>query len=771
LLLTLYVSQASSQTSDSLDYCVIVLNDSGLYMANTPVRIVSFKKSDGFIKNSITDISGTACFSLAYGRDYNVIIDDSAYSWFKKKITFNAGTKTLNDTIFLSPLITTTDVINVEAQKDFVHVEDDKIVYDISRMKIDPGPDALSLMKKIPMISVEGENVYLRGEQPKILVNGRESQIYGDLKSIPTDLIEKVEVMTVAPSKYEAEGSSGVINVILKKIDDAKYKVNLSGWGNTNNFANLNQGFTFKKNELSFFLNTSQRLYNPTNYSFSTTRNISTGELNVSSIDTSSNNNKSFRMNPGIIYDASKTLYFGVEGVWNFSKQNNNGQSYKEYSYLPGQIQQLLRNNNSNNNDYSLVAYINQQEITGKDELNLEFNLNNTKYDSDFDQTQVLNNVFSPFTNGFSNIRNNNYNIKFDYTKKFTDDLKLETGLKDTYKKEMNNYFSRDTSGVFASDYEFRQNIYSYYGTLSYNNKSIRIKPGLRIEYADMRGLVNAVSEFTNYQFDIFPSLTITKYLADNTQLQLTYGKRIERPRFNALNPFTIKRDIYNVTTGNPDLLPSYTHTFEFRVNKPIDKSYLNANIYFKHNTNLIQNFRYIDSIYSYSTYTNNGYSNDYGLDGSVQLNFGDFWNANLSGRVGKRIYSDDSLNLVSNRVSYNFNIYGGYSNPEIIDASLSMYYYKQSFSPLSIAEPFSSFSLNLSKGFFDRKLYVSFSLDDIFNKGTSENTYIRNGFEQYSRFEGTMGRSAMLSIRFTFGNYDEKRQKGGDIRGEDYGD
>jgi len=769
-LLLLVVSSKVFSQSDSLNYCVVVLNDSGVYVSDMKVRIVSFKKEDGFLKNSATDFSGTACFSLAYGRDYNLIIDDSLYTRLKKKITFNSSAVSLNDTVFLSPKIATTDVINVEAQKDFVHVEDDKTIYDISRMKIDPGPDAFELMKKIPMISTEGENVLLRGEQPKILINGRESQIYGDLKSIPTDLIEKVEVMTIAPSKYESEGSSGVINIILKKIEDAQYKVSLGGWGNTNKYGSFNQNLNFKKDKFSFFLNTSERLFNPTNYSYSTTRNLLTGELSVESADTSGSNSKSLRVNPGLIFDANKDLYFGVEGVLNLSKNTSDGRSFKQYSYLPGEIQQLLRNNNSDNKDYSVVAYVNRKEISGKDELNLEFNLNNTKFNSDFDQSQILNDISTPFTNGFSDIKNNNYNIKLDYEKKFSDDLKFETGLKDTYKKEYNDYFSLDTSGAFASNYEFRQSIYSYYGTLSYNTKSIRVKPGLRIEYADMRGLVNAASEFTNYQFDIFPSLTVTKYMSDNTQLQLSYGKRIDRPRFNALNPFTIKRDIYNITTGNPDLLPSYTHSFEFRFNKPVGTSYVNGNLFFKHNTNLIQNLRYIDSIYTTSSYINNGYSNDYGVDGGYQFSFAEFWNGNLSARVSKKVYSDDSLNGVSDRVSYSMNFWGGYSNSAIIDASVNAYYYKSS-SAFSTNRPFSSLGINVGKYFFNKKLYMAFAVDDLFNRSISENTYIRNGFEQYSRNEGSMGRNFSFNIKFTFGNYDEKRQRGKDIRGDDYGD
>ncbi len=770
-LLFVISTQAFSQNLDSLNYCVVVLNDSGVYVPSMKLRIVSFKKEDDFLKNSTTDFSGTACLTLAHGRVYNLIIDDSLYTRVKKKITFDNTTKFLSDTVFLSGKITSTDVINVEAQKDFMHMEDDKMVYDISKMKIDPGPNALELMKKIPMLSVDGENVLLRGNNAKILFNGREQNMYGDLRSIPTEMIEKIEVMTVVPAKYEAEGIDGVINVVLKKMEEAKYKVSIGGWGNSNSFANLNQSVNFKKDKFSFFLNTSERLFNPKNYNYSTRKNISTGEVTLISNDTSTYTTNAFRINPGMIYDINKNLYFGIEGVLNVSKITADSKSYRQYSYQPDFIQQLLRNNNNDNKDYSLIGYINQTEITGKDELNLEYNLSNTKYNSDFDQVQVLGNVSTPFTSGTSDIKNNNYNIKLDYSKKINDKLKFETGFKDSYKKEDNSYFSLDTSGSFSSDYEFKESIYSYYGTMTYNTKSLHFKPGLRIEYSDMTGIVNSSSQFTNYQFDIFPSMLITKYFDDNAQIQLSYGKRIERPRFNALNPFPIKRDIYNLSWGNPELQPAYTHSFELKFNKPLGRNNVSTNLFFKHNTNLIQNLRYIDSIYTIAQYRNNGYSNEYGTDASLSLQMGEFWNTNLYGKIGKKIYGDDSLNASTDGISYNISLWGSYSNPAVLDASLSLYYAKYNFSALTDAKPFSSLSFSLGKNFFDRKLSVYLSLDDIFNSTSSENTYIRSGFEEFSRFTGSMGRSVSMNFRFTFGNYDEKRQKGKDLRGEDYGD
>ena len=152
------------------------------------------------------------------------------------------------------------------------------------------------------------------------------------------------------------------------------------------------------------------------------------------------------------------------------------------------------------------------------------------------------------------------------------------------------------------------------------------------------------------------------------------------------------------------------------------------------------------------------------------RISLNDFWNANVYGRAGKKVYSEDSLNASSDRVSLNGNFWGGYSNPDVIDANVSFYCYKQN-SALSVGELFTSLNLSFGKNFLDKKLYIGISLDDLLNKTSSEYTYVKDGYEQFSRYSGGMGRSVSINFSFTFGNYDEKRQKGKDIKGDDYGE
>lgn len=661
-----------------------------------------------------------------------------------------------------------TPEIKVEAEENFMRVEDDKTIYDISKMKMDPGPNALELMRKIPMVTVENENVLLRGSSPKILINGRESQLYGDLKTLPTDLIESIEVMTIAPSKYEAEGINGVINIVLKKFEESKYRVSLSSSASTNNSYNSYLDANYKKNKFSFFLNSGGNFGNFRSTGQSYTKNLLTNEFSYFSDDSSKNNFKYLRINPGIIYDANKNLYFGIEGVFGINNSAYNANSNREYSY---NTQTLLSNAGTDSKNYSLLAYISQKEIFEKDELNLEFNLNNSENNSNSSQEQFSNNLFTPLLNSVSDIENNNYTLKFDYSKKAGEFLNFETGLRENYKNELNNYVNTDTAATTKDSYGFTQRIYSYYGTLSYILNTFRIKPGIRMEYADLKGTVNSSFEFTNYKFDIFPSLTVTKFFTDNTQIQLAYGKKIERPRFNSLNPYPLNRDIYNTVSGNPGLQPSYTHSFELRISKPFDKQTINLNMHYRHITDLIQSVRNIDSIYTHTTFINEGYLNEYGLDGGVSLSFADFFYVSTYGGMNKKIFSNDSINALSDRIYYYASFSAGYSNPALFNINANVYHSGSRYSAYSISNPFTSVSISMGKQFFDGKLSVNLNISDPFKKSSFETRYVRDNYEQYSNFIGNYSQLVSIYAVYSFGNYDEKRKKGKDVREENYND
>lgn len=659
-----------------------------------------------------------------------------------------------------------TPEIKVEAEENFMRIEDDKTIYDISKIKMDPGPNALELMRKIPMVTVENENILLRGSSPKILINGRESQLYGDLKTLPTDLIESIEVMTIAPSKYEAEGINGVINIVLKKFEESKYRISLTTSASTNNSYNTYLDANYKKDKFSFFLNSGGNFSTFRSTGESYTKNLLTNELSYLSNDSSKNNFKYLRINPGIIYDANKNLYFGVEGVFGINNSVYDANSDREYSFSS---QTLLSNSNTDSKNYSLLAYINQKEIFEKDELNFEFNLNNNENNSNSEQEQLVNNSFTPLLNNISNIENNNYTLRLDYSKKAGENFNFETGLRENYKKELNDYINTDTAATTRDSYGFTQRIYSYYGTLSYILNSFRIKPGIRMEYADLKGVVNSSFEFTNYMFDIFPSLTITKFFSDNTQLQFAYGKKIERPRFGSLNPYPLNRDIYNTVSGNPNLQPSYTHSFELRTSKPFGKQNVNLNVSYRHITDLIQSIRNIDSIYTHTTFINEGYLNEYGLDGGVSLSFEDFFYFSTYGGINKKIFSNDSINALSDRLYYYASVSAGYSNPDLFNINANLYYSGKRYSAYSISNPFTSFSISMGKQFFDNKLSVNINISDPFKKNSFETRYIKDNYEQYSNFVGSYSQTISIYATYSFGNYDEKRTKGKNIKEDSY--
>ncbi len=747
---------------------LLIINEINTPLFNIKVSLSEVDNSvNTRIKN--TDKNGRIDFYIDYSKTYNLTAYDTNYSpYFKKVIIGFSNERIKIDTIILKSKQLYTPTITVEASKNFMTIQDDKIIFELSKMKSDPGINALELMRKIPMMSVENETVLLRGSSPLILVNGRQSEIYNNLKSIPTELIDKVEVYTIVPSKYEAN-NSGVVNIVLKKFEEAKYRIFSSTSTTIVNALNTYLGGSYKKNKISLFSNMNFSLAKSRNTNVLSTKNLQNNSIFSNTADTNESKSSSYNVNGGFIYDINDNFYIGTEGILNKSPSNGFDYTYKKYFGSIEKEQILLSNSSANSENNSVLTYATMGELFTKDELNFELLASNSNYNSSANQYEIAQINNKLFYDNKTNIYNKNYELKIDYSKKSSDFLKIELGLKGSIRNEKNEYSQNDTIESVSSLYEFKQKIISNYVTVGYVFKSLRIKPGIRLEFANFSGIINESSEFKNNKFDIFPSLLVSNYFKDNSQLQFTYGEKVDRPRFYFLNPFSLNKDLFNTVTGNPDLEPSYSHNFELRFSKPIGQYYFITNLYWRNTKNLIQSQRKIDSIYTYTTFINNGSSNAFGIDGGLNFNFLDYFYSNFYGGINRIVYSDESLNSEQNKFSYNCNFYFGYSNPNIVDFNVSVNYNSQRYSPNRVSSSYMCTNFNLGKNFLNRKFRVAININNPFNKTNSEIIYNRDGYEQKNNYHDNTFQYLNLSVNFMFGNYDENRQRSKELLEDDY--
>ncbi|MGC4035783.1 MAG: TonB-dependent receptor [Chitinophagaceae bacterium] len=533
----------------------------------------------------------------------------------------------------------------VTASKPLMTLDIDKKTFNVDKNIVTAGGTAVDVMRNVPSVQVDIDgNVKLRNAAPQLYIDGRPTTL--SLDQIPADAIESVEVITNPSAKYDASGgNAGILNIVLKKNKKTGYNGNVmagidrrGGWNGGGNF-NLRQD----KFNFSAALMTNQM------------RNRTTGTTNrYDSGDTAVN------INQNNLNKTKGGFLFGKVGLDYFitNRTTISGGVIKVHGkFRPNETIDIntdsIFNNGSTSNSYSNRLSNSTREFNATgfqlgmkhnfpkagEELTADMNVFKGKNQSDamyttnyfskagtVDGTQ-LQQTIGDGTNRF-------VTIQTDYVKPFTEATKLETGLRAQITNIVNNnenYIQYPGTAVFkqiesaTTNYKNSNNVYAAYASISSTiKKNFGYKIGLRAESSSYTGdLLNTGEKFSNkYPISLFPSVFLSQKLKNNQELQVSVTRRINRPNFFQLIPYTDYTDSLNITRGNPNLVPEFTNSAEFSYNKTYSKSntFL-ASVYYKHTNNLIT--RYLDSSYNavagrtdyISTYVNAKSSYSYGLE------------------------------------------------------------------------------------------------------------------------------------------------------------
>ncbi len=509
------------------------------------------------------------------------------------------------------------DVV-ITAKAPTVENKIDKLVYNPANDLTAQGGAALDVLKKVPMISVDIDgNVELMGNANiRFLINGKPSSIFGAsltdaLQSIPASQIKNIEVITNPGAKYDAEGTGGIINIILKdsKVQGINGSVNLSagtrlenGSFNLNarkgNFG-INASFGGNDQINSTSLNTTNRT------SYSGTRDTVT-----SLYQKGSSAFKRGGYQSGISFNWDITPKDNLTASVNFNHFGNHSisttnQNQGTFSSLTNSPVDTMSINNSNSRfsahstDWSL-AY--KKTFATKDqELDILYNSSFGSNTSNYTQQQDYTNVSFPSSGsiGTNPGTDKETDISADYTQPVAKDFTIETGAKAVIENLQNTVITQTlTDGVYVPNpfqtysFNYKRSIYAYYLSASFSlfNNFIDGKAGLRYEYT------KSSSDFPNTIIPSYgvlaPSFVLSHKLDKTQSIKFSYSYRLERPDYRSLNPFYNISDPHNISTGNPDLKPELGHNFELGYNKSFDKG---ANIYvsafYHYNTNDLQSF------------------------------------------------------------------------------------------------------------------------------------------------------------------------------------
>lgn len=529
------------------------------------------------------------------------------------------------------------DEVVVTADKSTTEFKLDKRVFNVGSDLSTTGASALEVLNNVPSVnvSIEGD-VTLRGSGGvQILINGKPSVLAdeagGALGTITADMLESVEVITNPSAKYEAEGTSGIINLILKKNE--KTGINGSFTVNTGTPHNHSVGVSLNKRTENFNLFTQLGVgYKELP---SDTENINTDLINNNTV---SSNGEEFR---------NEKYYNIILGTDYYLNSNNvitlSGSFTHEFEDQPSQTNFTSLDENNN-----ITREWQRTEITTATNPKLQYEL---QYKKDFTDHKEHKLLFSAIGNYFgkdqSSVFNENtisgiddptnqttetefnegkYTFNLDYTKPFSNTWTIETGAQYVDNTVSNDYsVSDEINGEFVVDqgltnlFEYDQKVLGLYGTGSYENEIWGLKLGLRAENTDLSTELANTGETNQQTFlNLFPSAHTSYKLSDRISLQAGYSRRIYRPRLWDLNPFFNIRNNFSVRTGNPNLQPEFTDSYEVGSIFIFEQVSFNLNAYHRYTTDVIERISTFTDNVNVFTPENIGTNNTTGLE----LNF-----------------------------------------------------------------------------------------------------------------------------------------------------
>lgn len=513
--------------------------------------------------------------------------------------------------ILLFSIAQTLSEVEVRADKSFLEMTLDKRVFNVGKDLASTGGSAADILNNVPSVTVDEEGqISLRGSQGvQILVDGKPSGLVarGGLQNLSADIIEKVEIITNPSAKFDAEGTAGIINIILKK----KREKGLNGtFNNTVGYVealasavNLN----YRKKQLNLF----------TNISLSRWRNIGNGAIyrevyfdsDSTNISTSKRDHTlkgrlgSFRIGTEYFINPNNTLTFSVlqrkvkgdnEVVLNFSDFWNN---------LETKIGGSTRTKNEETTDKNQELALTYKKRFGKKDHDLiaDLRLQNSQ---DIDQANFLESYFVNGSASFllpdlEQLTNSNetsflWNIKIDYQIPLNEDEKFEAGIQSRYREFSNKYVVKqlhnDKWEVFEeldNEYQYHERIQAAYAMYSNKINRITYQLGTRLEYAKIS--TSSPSLSSRKRLDLFPSAHFTFNLSSLNAFQLSYSRRVTRPRFRSLNPFPSFTNSRSRFQGNPELRPEYTGMYELGYLRYWEKGSLGTSLFFRHTRDVIE--------------------------------------------------------------------------------------------------------------------------------------------------------------------------------------
>ena len=588
---------------------------------------VTEQGSDKFVGGGITDAGGNFNVSGLKDGKYTLTLTFMGYKDVTRQFEITPTKRDVQfKLLYMAEDAKQLNEVTVTGQRATMKLEVDRKSFDVGQLISNAGQAASDVLDNVPSIEVDNDgNVSLRGNSSvEIWINGKASGLTSDnraqiLQQLPAESIERIEVIDNPSAKFSAEGSAGIINIVLKKDRKAGYYGSVQAGGDTRGGANTSFNVNYNSRLIDSYINLGYRHRANTGHMESQQTSNTYNQTYDSDSKQRGNN---FFTRAGVTLHATTKDDFSLSGM--LMHGGGNSHSYTPYIYTAManglnnyQLDRINRSRTGMDMRYGEFNY--RHSFNDKHFIDFTADLSSWKMNGDNwyqDSTVVvgIDDVTYSYQYRPQYINNHRKELKLEYENQVTKNFKIEAGYNGNFSREntpqesyMDNTSFDGTNAsedkLFFNRFIYKQDLHAFYTTLSYKFGALSLMGGLRGEY----WRVNTESytweqehdaslreqPFKKDYFQLFPSVFMSWQMTETQQLQLNYTRRLRRPWGGQLNSFRDTRDATTVSFGNPYLTPEFSNSFSLNYLKQWNDHSLLVSAYYRPTTDVIQRISY----------------------------------------------------------------------------------------------------------------------------------------------------------------------------------
>ena len=771
---------------------------------------VTEQGSDKFAGGGITDAGGNFNVSGLKDGKYTLSLTFMGYKDVTRQFEITPAKREVQfKLLYMAEDAKQLNEVTVTGQRATMKLEVDRKSFDVGQLISNAGQAASDVLDNIPSIEVDNDgNVSLRGNSSvEVWINGKASGLTSDnraqiLQQLPAESIERIEVIDNPSAKFSAEGSAGIINIVLKKDRKAGYYGSVQAGGDTRGGANTSFNVNYNSRLIDSYINLGYRHRANTGHMESQQTSDTYNQTYDSDSKQRGNN---FFTRAGVTLHATTKDDFSLSGM--LMHGGGNSHSYTPYIYTAVanglnnyQLDRINRSRTGMDMRYGEFNY--RHSFNDKHFIDFTADLSSWKMNGDNwyqDSTVVvgIDDVTYSYQYRPQYINNHRKELKLEYENQVTKNFKIEAGYNGNFSREntpqesyMDNTSFDGTNAsedkLFFNRFIYKQDLHAFYTTLSYKFGALSLMGGLRGEY----WRVNTESytweqehdaslreqPFKKDYFQLFPSVFMSWQMTETQQLQLNYTRRLRRPWGGQLNSFRDTRDATTVSFGNPYLTPEFSNSFSLNYLKQWNDHSLLVSAYYRPTTDVIQRISYKnqeDGLF-YQTSMNVAKSVSTGLEMTVKNKLWRILDLTTSAnayyyRLNGFSYDIDGQTVTGNsdhNFTWNARMTASLMLPYDISIQTTGRYTARQVITQGYRKANYSIDFGARKNFFNKLFTLSVNCRDLLDSRRFETFTSGPNFTRH-QINRRGGRRVSMTLTWNFGNMKQKKRPNKNHNGE----